>query len=713
MLRTKIGTMGRKIIVSACALNQWSLDFAGNKNRILKSIHEAKSNGSKLYVSSELAISGYGCQDHFLESDTFLHSWEVLAKILTDANARDILLLVGMPVMHKNTGYNCVVFVLNGKILLIRPKQTMCDSANYRESRWFAPWRKLRTTEDYYLPRMIRTATGQETVPFGDAVIATRDTCIGCETCEELWTANSPHVWMSQDGVEIFCNQSGSHHELRKSAYQLNMLIKAATDKVGGVYVFSNQRGCDGDRLYYDGNPTVAVNEKIVARGEQFSLAEIEVVSACIDIEDVRSYRNRLRSNRLEAASAPSYPRINVDFCLTTEMGLYLAHSEPVVPRLPTPEEEIANGPSCWLWDYLRSSKQGGFFLPLSGGRDSASVACMVYSMAVLVCNAVKKGDSQVAEDVRRIASKEGEEAYTPSDPQELCGRLLFTCYMGTENSSVETKERAAALAQQIGSQHSSIVIDAAVSAIMGIFKAATGLLPKFRAHGGTQCENLALQNVQARLRMVLSYLFAQLSLWARERSGGLLVLATANVDEGLRGYLTKYDCSSGDINPIGSISKRDLDAFLRFSMSHFGLDSLKDILEASPTAELEPLQEGKLVQTDEVDMGMTYDELSTFGRLRRPDGCGPYSMFCKLLHQWGDRHTPEEIAQKVKHFFRCYAINRHKATVSTPAYHAEVYSPDDHRHDHRPFLYNVQWTWQFAQIDLKLKEMREGECKT
>ena len=39
---------------------------------------------------------------------------------------------------------------------------------------------------------------------------------------------------------------------------------------------------------------------------------------------------------------------------------------------------------------------------------------------------------------------------------------------------------------------------------------------------------------------------------WVRGRSGFLLVLGSANVDEGLRGYLTKYDCSSADINPIG-----------------------------------------------------------------------------------------------------------------------------------------------------------------
>jgi NH3-dependent NAD+ synthetase len=40
----------------------------------------------------------------------------------------------------------------------------------------------------------------------------------------------------------------------------------------------------------------------------------------------------------------------------------------------------------------------------------------------------------------------------------------------------------------------------------------------------------------QARVRMVLSYLCAQLLPWVRGRSGFLLVLGSANVDEALRG---------------------------------------------------------------------------------------------------------------------------------------------------------------------------------
>lgn len=72
----------------------------------------------------------------------------------------------------------------------------------------------------------------------------------------------------------------------------------------------------------------------------------------------------------------------------------------------------------------------------------------------------------------------------------------------------------------------------------------------------------------QARLRMVISYLFAQLMLWVRGRPGGLLVLGSANVDEALRGYMTKYDCSSADVNPIGGISKTDLKGFLDYAKS-------------------------------------------------------------------------------------------------------------------------------------------------
>ena len=78
--------------------------------------------------------------------------------------------------------------------------------------------------------------------------------------------------------------------------------------------------------------------------------------------------------------------------------------------------------------------------------------------------------------------------------------------------------------------------------------------------------------------------------------------------------------------------------------------------------------------------------------------------MFHALLSRWGDDLGAVQVAEKVKFFFRMYAVNRHKATTLTPAYHAESYSPDDNRFDLRPFLYNTKWSWQFASIDEELR---------
>ncbi|XP_030187307.1 glutamine-dependent NAD(+) synthetase isoform X2 [Lynx canadensis] len=587
--------MGRKVTVATCALNQWALDFEGNLQRILKSIEIAKCKGARYRLGPELEICGYGCWDHYYESDTLLHSLQVLAALLESPVTQDIICDVGMPVMHRNVRYNCRVIFLNRRILLIRPKMALANEGNYRELRWFTPWSRTRQTEEYFLPRMLQSLTKQE------------------------------------------------------------------------------------------------------------------VLTATLDLEDVRSYRAEISSRNLAASKANPYPRVKVDFALSSREDLLEPLSEPLEWKYHSPAEEISLGPACWLWDFLRRSQQAGFFLPLSGGVDSTATACLVYSMCRQVCEAVNNGNQEVLADVRTIVDQLD---YTPRGPRELCGRVLTTCYMASENSSRETRDRAAELARQIGSHHIGLDIDPAVKAVVGIFSLVTGKRPLFAVHGGSRRENLALQNVQARIRMVVAYLFAQLSLWARGARGGLLVLGSANVDESLLGYLTKYDCSSADINPIGGISKTDLRAFVHFCLEHFQLPALEGILAAPATAELEPLADGRVSQTDEEDMGMTYADLSVYGRLRKVAKTGPYGMFCKLVSLWKDVCSPRQVADKVRWFFCKYSMNRHKMTTLTPAYHAESYSPDDNRFDLRPFLYNTSWPWQFRCIEAQVLRLESRGCQ-
>ena len=65
-----------------------------------------------------------------------------------------------------------------------------------------------------------------------------------------------------------------------------------------------------------------------------------------------------------------------------------------------------------------------------------------------LVFCAYQEGNEQAEEDAKQVGQ------YPPSErvesPEQLAGRLLTTVYMGTVNSSQETKDRAASLARQV-----------------------------------------------------------------------------------------------------------------------------------------------------------------------------------------------------------------------------------------------------------------------
>jgi NAD+ synthase (glutamine-hydrolysing) len=743
--------------------------------------------------------------------------------------------------MHRGAPYNCRALLLDRRVLLVRPKMHLAEDGNYRERRYFAAWPVDRAVERLPLPECVRQATAtaaageqqgatttpsaQRDAPFGHAVLrfARDGATLASETCEELFTPQAPHIDLALQGVEIVTNGSGSHHQLRKLDERL-ALIRGATEKGAGVYLYSNQRGCDGGRLYYDGCACVAVNGQLVAQGAQFGLADVEVVAATVDLDDVVARRAGRASLREQAAAvkAPAYVEVEGGFALCqgweeegyreraavraaeaaeqegggadagpavaaaraaarSRGALHSPISQPIQPRVHLPEEEIAYGPAAWLWDYLRRSGAGGFLLPLSGGADSSAVAAIVAAMCRMVSRAAAEGDAQVIADAKRIGGYVGEAEMeveggggeggegagggggnprNPTfalDPKEFASRVLVTVYMGSgASSSAETRARAAKLASEVGSLHLSLDIDLAVRGALEIFRAATALLPgplagklpRFRSQGGTAAENLALQNVQARLRMVLAFLLAQLVPWARgggqggaaasgasaptagSRPSFLLVLGASNVDEALRGYLTKYDCSAADVNPIGGVSKADLRRCLRWAADALALPALADVERAAPTAELEPLVPGEPPQTDEADMGCTYDDLTVFGRLRSAARCGPVAAYRRLVATWGwDRLgglsrqsggeagngngadappppppapplPPLEVARRVKHFFACYAANRHKCTVLPPSYHAENYSPDDNRFDHRQFLYNARWPWQFRRID-------------
>lgn len=280
----------------------------------------------------------------------------------------------GMPILHRGVRYNCRVVCYNKRILLVRPKTAMADNGNYREGRYFTPYSPSRKNEVLLLPLDFKDKFGQSTAPFGlHHIISCEGVTLGCESCEELWTPNSSHIDLALRGVEIIGNGSGSHHELRKLSTRMDLILNA-TKKCGGVYLYSNQRGCDGGRTYYDGCAMISMNGRIIAQGPQFDVEEVTVVTATVDLNDVRSYRAANPAFGIQAVRLLDNEDEGLGGLLYEDISLLPKSGEN--PRIPekdlelkiySPEEECSLGPACWLWDWLRRSGATGFFLPLSG----------------------------------------------------------------------------------------------------------------------------------------------------------------------------------------------------------------------------------------------------------------------------------------------------------------------------------------------------------
>jgi NAD+ synthase len=100
----------------------------------------------------------------------------------------------------------------------------------------------------------------------------------------------------------------------------------------------------------------------------------------------------------------------------------------------------------------------------------------------------------------------------------------------------------------------------------------------------------IASANVKPRLRMTTLYYLAQVH--------GYLVAGTGNKPEMMVGYFTKYGDGGVDLEPLGELYKHEVRALARH------LSVPEPIIQRPPTAGLWP------GQTDEGELGITYDEL-------------------------------------------------------------------------------------------------------
>ncbi|MEM1319118.1 MAG: NAD+ synthase [Bacteroidota bacterium] len=135
--------------IAIAQLNFHIGNFAGNVDKMLKAIAEAKGQGADLVCFSELATCGYPPRD-FLEFDDFIHQAEAAIQRLAEA-ARDIAVVVGSPsrnpVIEGKDLYNSAYFLADGKILQIAHKALLPTYDIFDEYRYFEPASEFKVVE--------------------------------------------------------------------------------------------------------------------------------------------------------------------------------------------------------------------------------------------------------------------------------------------------------------------------------------------------------------------------------------------------------------------------------------------------------------------------------------------------------------------------------------------------------------------------------------
>ena len=104
-------------------------DVDHNVNEIIKLMYDASENGTKVIVFPELCITGYTCQDLFLQGKLLDKALEGLDRIIDATNGIDALVFVGTPLEVDGKLYNTAAAIFAGHILAFIPKKNLPNYA--------------------------------------------------------------------------------------------------------------------------------------------------------------------------------------------------------------------------------------------------------------------------------------------------------------------------------------------------------------------------------------------------------------------------------------------------------------------------------------------------------------------------------------------------------------------------------------------------------
>ena len=405
---------------AAVAINQTPLDWQGNLARVRQAIRIARDQGASLVCLPELCLTGYGCEDAFLAPDTCRRAWAMLEDMLPETHG--LVVAAGLPVFHQRALYNTSAVMADGKLLGLVAKKNLAGDGIHYEPRWFKPW--PTGVADVY-----HTHDGK-LIPIGDLIFDLSGVRVGFEICEDAWVADRPGVKLAARSVDVILNPSASHFAFGKADIRRRFVAEGSRS-LGVLYVYSNLLGNEAGRVIYDGQLLIAERGGIVAESERFGFADVRVLTATADVNAGRIAFAHNANHRPALPAAADAGCIRVDF-KWPDVPPEKRPTHRIDPDQEAREEEFTKAVTLGLFDYLRKSRSSGYVVSLSGGADSAAVACLIRLMH----------DAAIEELGPDFGGKL---------PASDFASILMTVYQPTENSGETTRNAAATLADALG----------------------------------------------------------------------------------------------------------------------------------------------------------------------------------------------------------------------------------------------------------------------
>jgi NAD+ synthase (glutamine-hydrolysing) len=410
----------------------------------------------------ELALSGYPPEDLLLRTH-FLEDTEAKLHALAGA-VEGIVAIVGFPERNDAGVYNSAAVLAHGAVHAIYRKVHLPNYGVFDEQRYF----KAGTGEGMTvaLAPLLENLDPQpdgQTLSDGRQEGVVNDgfgVVLGVTVCEDLWVAGAPATSEATAGASLIVNISASPYHAGKGLERERLFAQRAKE-TGAHIAFCAMVGGQ-DELVFDGQSFVLDREgQTLARASQFT----EDLLVC----DLFAGENEQTSRPLCA---------------------------PIASR----EQEVYEALLLGLHDYVEKNGFGSVVLGLSGGIDSALVACL---------------------------------AADALGPERVNVAIMPSPY-----SSSATQDDARMLARALGLRAHELTIEPAMDAYTQTLQAD---------FEGLEAD-LTEENLQARIRGNL--------LMALSNKFGWLVLATGNKSEMSVGYTTLYGDLAGGFAVIKDVPK-------------------------------------------------------------------------------------------------------------------------------------------------------------